>query len=80
MTRTVRAEAILFTMMKETEQTESGYSVYQTHLRRCDYARVKSFSVPVFKKMLVPLTWQGVVCVRELLNFCGDSTKNLFEK
>jgi hypothetical protein len=28
----------------------------------------------------VPLTWQGFVCVQELLNFCSDSTKKLFKK
>ncbi|KIM88790.1 hypothetical protein PILCRDRAFT_239101 [Piloderma croceum F 1598] len=45
-----------------------------THLRRCKYVLVKSFSVPVFK-MLVPLAWQGPIYVWELLNPRRDSIK-----
>jgi hypothetical protein len=78
MTRTVQVEVMLFTIIKETEQNFDNQSTI--HLRCCDNAPVKSFSVPVFKKMFVPLMWQGLVYVWELLNFRSDSTKKLFKK
>ena len=69
MANAIRLEVCLFTVIN-----------LPTHIRRVDYFPIDALSVPVLKKIVAPLLWQGPFGVRELPNFIGDSKKELFKK
>jgi len=63
--------------MHFTEQAKS--TVCLPSVTNCSFFQISNGN-SVYEKMFMPLTWQGLVCVWELLNFRGDGTKKLFKK